>query len=59
MWLFCSTCGSVSAWELWWVAAEGEECDGDDGFGALESEPNPAEQANLGIGTGSVTGRAH
>ena len=22
--LFCSICGSVSAWELWWVAAEGE-----------------------------------
>jgi hypothetical protein len=33
MGLSCCMCGSVLAWELWWVAAEGEECDGDDGLG--------------------------
>ena len=32
--LSCCICGSVSAWELWWVASEGEECEGDEGFGA-------------------------
>jgi hypothetical protein len=31
--LFCSICGSISAWESRWVAAGGEWCDGDDGFG--------------------------
>jgi hypothetical protein len=32
--LSCSIRGSVSSWELWWVAAEGEECEGDEGFGS-------------------------
>ncbi len=30
--LSCSIRGSVSAWELWWVTAEGEQCKGDEGF---------------------------
>ena len=41
MWLSCSMCGSVSVWELWWVAAEAEECEGDDGFGSVERERDP------------------
>ena len=59
MGLSCCMGGSVSAWELWWVAAEGEECEGDEGVGAVVPELNPAEQANLGVGTGSVACRAH
>jgi hypothetical protein len=27
--LSCCICGSGSAWESWWVAAEGEHCEGD------------------------------
>ena len=48
--LSCWTCGSGSAWEAWWVAAEGEHCEGDEGFGAVESEGDSREQADLGVG---------
>ena len=50
MWLSCWMCGSVSVWELWWVAAEGEECEGDEGFGAVESECDSGEEPDLGVG---------
>jgi len=48
--LFCCICGSVSAWELWWVAAEGEQGEGDEGLGAVEPERDPGEQPDLGVG---------
>jgi hypothetical protein len=41
MGLSCCMCGLVSAWEPWWVAAEGEECEGDEGFGSVERERDP------------------
>ena len=41
--LFCWICGSGSAWELWWVAAEGEHCEGDEGFRAVEPERDSGE----------------
>ena len=50
----CSIRGSVSAWELWWVPAEGEECEGDEGLGSVEPERDRGEQTDLGVGTGSV-----
>jgi len=50
MWLSCCMCGSVSAWEPWWVAAEGEECEGDEGFGSVESECDSGEEPDLGVG---------
>ena len=48
----CCLCGPVSAGELWWVASEGQECEGDDGFGAVETKLDPGEQSDLGVGTG-------
>jgi len=41
--LSCRSCGSGSAWEPWWVAAEGEHPEGehregDEGLGAVEPE---------------------
>ena len=59
MGLFCCICGSVSVWELWWVAAEGEGCDDDGGFRIVVPELNPVEQPNPGVDTGSVACRAH
>jgi hypothetical protein len=41
--LSCCICGSVSAGELWWVASEGEECEGDEGFGTVEPERDAGE----------------
>jgi hypothetical protein len=41
------------------VTAEGEECDGDDGFGAVVPELNPADLTDLGVGTGSLACRTH
>jgi hypothetical protein len=43
-------CGSGSAWELWWVAAEGEQCEGDEGLGAVEPERDSCEEADLAVG---------
>ncbi len=41
--LSCWICGSGSAWESWWVAAEGEQCEGDEGLGAVEPERDSGE----------------
>ncbi len=48
--LSCRTCGSVSAWESWWVAAESEHCEGDEWLGTVKSERDPGEQPDLGVG---------
>jgi putative transposase len=48
--LSCWICGSGSAWELWWVAAEGEHCEGDEGLGAVEPERDSGEYPDLGVG---------
>ena len=50
MTLFCSIRGSVSAWEDGWVAAEGEEGEGDEGFGSVEAEGDAGEEPDLGVG---------
>ena len=34
------------------MASEGEECDGDEGFGAMEPRLDPGEQSDLGVGAG-------
>ena len=47
--LSCWICGSGSAWELWWVAAEGEQCWGDEGLGAVEPERDSREQTDFGV----------
>ena len=47
--LFCRICGSGSAWDSWRVAAEGEHCEGDEGFRAVEPERDSCEQADLGV----------
>ena len=47
--LSCRICGSVSAWDSWRVAAEGEHCGGDEGLWAVESERDSREQADLGV----------
>jgi len=41
--LSCRIRGSVSAWEPWWVAAEGEERESDEGVGTVESECDSRE----------------
>ena len=41
--LSCRIRGSVSAWESWWVAAEGEQGEGDEGVGTVESECDSRE----------------
>ena len=41
--LSCCICGSFSAWELWRVGAKGEECEGDEGLRAVESEGDSCE----------------
>ena len=41
--LSCSIRGSVSAWESWWVAAESEQCEGDERLGSVEPEGDPGE----------------
>ncbi len=41
--LSCSIRGSFSAWESWWVAAEGEHGEGDERLGAVEPERDPGE----------------
>ena len=48
--LFCSICGSGSAWEDGWVAAEGEEGEGDEGFGSVKAEGDAGEEPDLGVG---------
>ena len=50
--LSCCICGSVSAWELWWVAAEGEECEGEEGLRAVEPECYAGEESDRGVGGG-------
>jgi len=50
MGLSCWMCGSGSAWELWWVAAEGEHREGDEGLWAVESECDSCEESDLGVG---------
>ena len=42
---------------VWWVASEGEECEGVEGFGAVEPECDPGQRADLGVGIGSVACR--
>ena len=32
------------------MAAEGEECEGDEGFGAVEAEGDSGEESDLGVG---------
>ena len=32
------------------MAAEGEECEGDEGFGSVESECDSGEEPDLGVG---------
>ena len=56
--LSCCICGSVSAWELQWVA-EGEECERDERVGAVEPERDPGERADPGVGTGFGARRPH
>ena len=48
--LSCCIRGSFSAWESWWVAAEGEQYEGDEGLGAVEPERDPGEQTDFGVG---------
>jgi hypothetical protein len=48
--LSCHTCGSFSAWESWWVAAESEHCESDEGLWAVKAERDPGEQPDLGVG---------
>ena len=50
MTLFCWIRGSGSAWEGGWVAAECEECEGDEGFGSVEAERDSGEESDLGVG---------
>ena len=50
---------AVSAWEVRWVAAEGEECEDHEGVGAGEPDRDPGERAGLGVGTGSGARRPH
>ena len=38
---------------------EGEECEGEEWVGAVESERDPGERADLGVGTGSGARRPH
>ena len=52
MGLSCCIRGSVSAGESWWVVAEGEECEGDEGFETVEFECDSGEQSILGVGAG-------
>jgi len=42
--------GLGSVWELWWVASEGEHCEGDEGLWAVESECDSGEESDLGVG---------
>ena len=42
--LSCCIRGSVSAWESWWVAVEGEHCEGDEGLGAVEPGRDPGDR---------------
>ena len=41
--LLCCICGSCSVWELWRVAAEGEQCEGDEGFSTAASDGDACE----------------
>ena len=56
--LSCSICGSVSAWELRWVA-EGDECESDERFGVVEPERDLGERVDPGVGTGFGARRPH
>jgi len=51
--LSCWIYGSGSAWELWWVAAEGEQCEGDEGlwaaFSTIPSMTSPPPETELGL----------
>jgi hypothetical protein len=40
----------VSAWQCWAVAAEGEHGQGDERFRGAESERDPGQQPDLGVG---------
>ena len=42
--LSCCMCGSVSAWELWWVASKGGEREGDERLGPWR--PNAIRVSN-------------
>ena len=48
--LSCWIRGSGSAWEDGWVAPEGEEGEGDEGFGSVEAEGDAGEEPDLGVG---------
>ncbi len=48
--LFCCICGSGSPWESWWVAAEGEHCEGYERFRSVEAESDSGEEPDLGVG---------
>ena len=40
----------VSAWQCWAVSAEGEHGQGDECFGGAESERNPGQESDFGVG---------
>jgi len=48
--LSCRIRGSVSAWELGWVAAEGERGESDEGLGAVEPVGDSGEEQDFGVG---------
>gem|GEM_PF-6644831 len=44
------TCLWVSSWELGAVSAEGEEGEGDEGFGFVEAVGDAGEEPDFGVG---------